>query len=99
MTDVLSFPANDLDCPISKKGITCDMEIEDGMVFLGDIMICFARAEAQAAEYGHSLKREICFLALHGTLHLLGYDHMDSESEKTMYGIQNEILDDMGIVR
>lgn len=99
VTDVLSFPANDLTCPISKTGITCDMEVDDGMIFLGDIIICYERACEQAEEYGHSLKRELCFLALHGTLHLLGYDHIEPEDEAVMMSKQNDVLNRFGIER
>jgi len=99
VTDVLSFPANDLSCPISKTGITCDMEVDDGMVFLGDIIICYERACEQAEDYGHSLKRELCFLALHGTLHLLGYDHIKPEDETVMTARQEEVLSRFGIER
>lgn len=66
---------------------------------LGDIIINTNRAREQAAEYGHSYEREILFLSLHGFLHLLGFDHMNKEEEKEMFGIQKEILDDFGIPR
>lgn len=87
-TDVISFPANE------GESIAA---LPDG--FLGDIMISLPRAEAQAEEYGHSLKRELSFLAVHGTLHLLGYDHMTDEEAKEMFALQDEILGEMGITR
>lgn len=59
---------------------------------LGDIYISVEKAMSQAKEYGHSLTREISFLAVHGLLHLLGYDHMDKEDEKIMFGKQELIL-------
>lgn len=99
VTDVLSFPSNILDEPIAKNGITCDMEIEDEMIVLGDIAICVNRAMEQAADFGHSLRRELCFLALHGTLHVMGYDHVTADGEKEMFEIQEEILDSLGITR
>lgn len=99
VTDVLSFPANELSAPLSKTGVTCDMEIEDEMIVLGDIAICVKRAIEQAEEYGHSLERELCFLTVHGTLHLMGYDHMTSEEEKEMFSIQEEVLKMSGIER
>jgi len=84
-TDVLSFP--------SWEGDTL-MQLPDG--FLGDIAICLPRAQEQALEYGHSVSRELAFLAVHGTLHLLGYDHMEAEDEKNMREKQKEILEQIG---
>lgn len=66
---------------------------------IGDIMISVERAQEQAEEYGHSLDRELGFLALHGFLHLNGYDHMTPEDEKVMFGLQKEILDAYGLKR
>ena len=61
-------------------------------VCLGDIYISVDKAKEQAQEYGHSLKRELSFLFVHGLLHLLGYDHMTEEDEKVMFRLQDEIL-------
>ncbi len=66
---------------------------------LGDIIISVPKAKAQAEEYGHSFERELGFLALHGFLHLLGYDHEISEDEKIMFSKQKEILDAYGLTR
>lgn len=66
---------------------------------LGDIYISIEKAYSQAEEYGHSFKREICFLAVHGFLHLLGYDHMVKEEEKIMFDLQEEILNEAKITR
>ena len=60
---------------------------------LGDIYISLDKAKKQAIEYGHSLRRELCFLAVHGLLHLLGYDHNTKEEEKIMFKKQELILD------
>ncbi len=87
VTDVLTFPAWEGEDPLSGDG------------YLGDIMICYERASEQAIEYGHSLRRELAFLAVHGVLHLLGYDHMNEEDEKVMFGKQEEVLSDCGITR
>jgi len=64
---------------------------------LGDIYISIEKAISQSEEYGHSLKRELSFLAVHGLLHLLGYDHMEKEEEEIMFRLQKEILDEMEI--
>ena len=61
-------------------------------VCLGDIYISVDKAKEQASEYGHSIKRELSFLFVHGLLHLLGYDHMNEEDEKVMFKLQDEIL-------
>ena len=66
---------------------------------LGDIIICTDVAKEQAESYGHSFERELGFLALHGFLHLLGYDHMNEEDEKEMFGRQKEILNAYGLTR
>ncbi|GKV68048.1 endoribonuclease YbeY [Sporosarcina sp. NCCP-2716] len=66
---------------------------------LGDLLISVETAERQAADYGHSVDREIGFLALHGFLHLLGYDHMTETDEKEMFGRQDEILAAYGLNR
>ena len=80
-TDVLSFPSFE-----GKELIAAP----DG--HLGDIMISLETAERQARELGHSLAREVMFLAIHGTLHILGYDHMQPEDEEIMTKKQREIL-------
>ncbi len=66
---------------------------------LGDVYISIDKARSQSEEYGHSLKRELCFLGVHGMLHLLGYDHMKKEDEEVMFKLQEDILDEMGIKR
>ena len=68
-------------------------------LLLGDIMISVDKVFAQAEEYGHSIRRELSFLAVHGTLHLLGYDHMTDEDSKNMFALQDEILDYIGVER
>ncbi len=88
VTDVLSFPAwegNEI------------LSTPDG--FVGDIAISLPRAEEQANEYGHSLKREIAFLTIHGCLHILGYDHIKKEDELIMFPLQKKILEEMNISR
>ena len=87
-TDVITFALEDHQ----------DIEFED-IRLLGDIYISIEKARSQAEEYGHSLKREISFLTVHGLLHLLGYDHMNDADEKEMFQLQNDILDSYGIKR
>jgi len=85
--------------------ITFALEDEDTIVIpneervLGDIYISIDKAKAQAEEYGHSLLRELSFLAVHGFYHLLGYDHQTPEEEKIMFSKQEEVLDAYGIRR
>ncbi|MEP9406998.1 rRNA maturation RNase YbeY [Peribacillus frigoritolerans] len=66
---------------------------------LGDIIISIERTKEQAEEYGHSFDRELGFLALHGFLHLLGFDHMNEVDEKVMFTKQKEILEEYGLSR
>lgn len=66
---------------------------------LGDIFICLDRAMTQAIEYGHSKSREVAFLAVHGYLHLCGFDHMTKEDEEIMFQKQEDILKKAGINR
>lgn len=98
VTDVLSFPMLDIKYPQKVDDFKSDI-IPDGSMYLGDIVICKKRAKQQAKEYGHSLKREIGFLALHGLLHVLGYDHIDKGDEEVMSATANEILNEIGLVR
>lgn len=66
-------------------------------VCLGDIYISLDKAKEQSEEYGHSLHRELCFLYVHGLLHLLGYDHMNKDDEKIMFKLQDDILSQLGV--
>lgn len=92
-TDVLSFP-------MEEDPFNAETDPETGSVFLGSMVLCLPKAEAQAAEYGHSLEREIAFLTVHSVLHLLGYDHELGEREESeMFKKQEEILKEMGISR
>ena len=85
--------------------ITFALEDEDTLIVggeervLGDIYISIDKAKSQAEEYGHSLLRELSFLAVHGFYHLLGYDHQTKEEEKIMFQKQEEVLDSYGITR
>lgn len=66
---------------------------------LGDIFICIEQAKRQSIEYNHSFEREIGFLAVHGYLHVLGYDHITKEEEEIMFKLQNEILEKANLKR
>lgn len=92
-TDVISFAMEELG----------DGEMEvviEGMPrMLGDIIISIDRTQEQAEDFGHSFERELGFLAVHGFLHLLGYDHMNEVDEKVMFGKQDEILLSYGLER
>ncbi|MFF5993750.1 rRNA maturation RNase YbeY [Lysinibacillus sp. KU-BSD001] len=92
-TDVISFALEEMgegEIQIIGEGIPR---------VLGDIIISTDRTREQAEEYGHSFERELGFLAVHGFLHLLGYDHMTEEDEKEMFGKQDEILSSFGLSR
>lgn len=92
-TDVISFALEEMG-----EG---ELEIVgDGIPrILGDIIISIPKAREQAEEYNHSFMRELGFLAVHGLLHLLGYDHMNEHDEKQMFDRQKEILDGYGLGR
>jgi len=88
VTDVISFALED----------NKDIVYEDFRL-LGDIYIAIDVAYDQAIEYNHSREREVCFLATHGILHLLGYDHMNEEEEKEMFSLQEKLLQEYNITR
>ncbi|MBC3070585.1 rRNA maturation RNase YbeY [Staphylococcus capitis] len=92
VTDVISFALEEDEPEI-------DINELDIPRVLGDIIICTDVAHEQAENYGHSFERELGFLALHGFLHLLGYDHMTDEDEKEMFGRQDAILNAYGLTR
>lgn len=101
-TDVLSFPMVDYEEPGNFDFLEDRLEYfhpESGELLLGDIMISVERAREQAAEYGHSLEREMAFLTAHSVLHLCGYDHMEDEERLVMEEKQRQILDKLGITR
>lgn len=101
VTDVLSFPVAEVNrqVVVLSDFSTDSINPETDRLNLGDVIICLERAKQQAEEYGHSLKREMCFLALHGLLHLLGYDHIEQADEEQMTALQTEILQSAGVTR
>lgn len=89
-TDVLSFPQfEDLEEEIPEVGEIC----------LGDVVICREKAEEQAEEFGHSFERELVYLFTHSVLHLLGYDHMEEDEKKVMRQREEEIMEQIGLMR
>ena len=96
-TDVISFALEELG--EGELEVFFDEEELDLPRNLGDIIISIEKAQAQAQEYGHSYERELGFLAVHGFLHLNGYDHQEAAEEKEMFGLQTTILDAYGLQR
>ncbi len=88
VTDVISFAFEEVS----------DVEYKD-IRFLGEIYISYERCCEQAKEFEHSIRRELCYLAVHGLLHLLGYDHMNEEDKKVMRTLEEEILNEYDITR
>lgn len=88
ITDVISFAFED------NNNI-----VYNNLRILGDIYVCIPRMIEQAKEYGHSEKRELSFLVVHGLLHLLGYDHMTEAEEKEMFALQELVLNEQNIKR
>ncbi len=97
VTDVLSFPNLNKTPNEKLKKFRKLADFDTNLLFLGDIVISKNVAKKQAREYGHSLKREVCFLALHGFLHLLGFDHIKEEDEKIMTKLQSKILSEVSL--
>lgn len=93
VTDVITFAIEDeMPEEIKIQGIPMPR-------MLGDVFISLPRTREQAERYGHSFERELSFLAVHGCLHLLGYDHIEPEEEKIMFGKQEDVLNALGIRR
>ena len=95
-TDVLSFPMNEL-TPGAFDADLCEYDYERACILLGDMVISMERCAAQAEEFGHSFQHEVTYLAIHSTLHLLGYDHVDEGAmKKQMRTREKEILNLLG---
>ncbi len=103
VTDVLSFPSMELEKgePIlsEEHGECIDGEEGEEKLFLGSVAICKERAREQAEEYGHSYEREICYLAVHGVLHCLGYDHETEEERREMREKEESVMQKLGLKR
>ena len=101
VTDVLSYPYTELKAgeKLNLEDYKLYIDQTDNTLTIGDIYICLDRAKEQAEEYGHSLKREVCFLFCHGLLHCCGYDHIEEKDAKIMEEMQNKILNKLNITR
>ena len=100
VTDVLSFPSMEgiKGAPILAEEHGEELD-ENGNVFLGSVVICEKRAREQAEEYGHSFEREIWYLAVHGLLHCLGYDHMNEEEKREMREKEEYVMQKLDLGR
>lgn len=102
-TDVLSFPMVEYERPSDFDGIEDSVEDyfnpETGELILGDIIISVEKVLEQAEKFGHSIKRELAFLTAHSMMHLFGYDHMTPEETAVMEGKQNDVLNNLNILR
>lgn len=101
VTDVLSFPYLDgvKGKVIRRDDFGNDIDDETESILIGSVCINPERAKEQAEEYGHSVKREVCYLALHGFLHCFGFDHIEKADEEEMTALANEIMDSLDIKR
>lgn len=90
-TDVLSFPLYERDDEIEL--------LEGELAPFGDIVLSVPHAQAQAAEYGHSVEREVCYLIVHGLMHLAGYDHIEPEDKVEMRAAEEALLNAVGVNR
>ena len=101
VTDVLSFPNLNhiFNGRINKKLYPLDVNPATNKIVLGDIVINLNRAKEQAEEYAHSLNREVCYLFVHGLLHLLSYDHIDEMDKNLMRGQEELILSKFDLTR
>ncbi len=90
-TDVLSFPLYERDDEIEL--------FDDELSPFGDIVLSVPHAIAQAEEYGHSVEREVCYLVVHGLMHLAGYDHIEPEDKSEMRAEEEALLNKVGVTR
>lgn len=100
-TDVLSFPNLQLTpgVKVYKKDFLLDIDPKTKNLVLGDIIICEEVAKNNASEFGHSYERELCYLIVHGFLHLLGYDHIKEEDKIIMRAYEEAVLRKYNITR
>ena len=100
VTDVLSYPTLDGICGVEIKGENFPFDKDDdGNLCIGSVVVCRERAKEQAEEYGHSYRRELHYLFVHGVMHCLGYDHIEEQDKTEMRAAEERVLEKMGIVR
>lgn len=101
VTDVLTYPYVDLVVgqKLRLSDYKVNIELDSGLLTIGDIYICLDRAREQAKEFNHTLRREVCFLLCHGLLHIAGYDHITKQDEEKMTAMQEEIMNELNITR
>lgn len=103
-TDVLSFPMLEFyDKKVFKDSYVgyefSQIDLNEGNLVLGDIVLSLERAKEQSEDFGHSFEREVCYLIIHSILHLLGYDHMEEDDKRIMRVREEEILSKFEIAR
>ena len=94
-----AIDVKDKSLPVDANDFKQDVDFETGKILLGDIVICFDKVRSQAEEYGHGEERECAYLALHGLLHLLGFDHTEDGDRAVMRGHEEAILGSLNILR
>ncbi|WP_124059583.1 rRNA maturation RNase YbeY [Vaginisenegalia massiliensis] len=100
----LDYQSDEIEESLNENDLTAEVVEDDEELIeldrhLGDIIISVPRAQEQALDYGHSFERELAFLAVHGFLHLNGYDHQTEDEAKEMFALQEEVLTEYGISR
>ena len=94
VTDVLSFPQF-----ADHEELAEDLIESEYTTLIGDVVLCYDRAVSQAEEYGTGIKRELVYLFVHSILHLLGYDHMEPDEKAEMRAREEEVMEEIGLVR
>lgn len=100
VTDVLSYPTLDGICGKEIRGVDFPFDKDDnGNLIIGSVVVCRERAKEQAEAFGHSYKRELHYLFVHGVMHCLGYDHIEEADKVKMRAAEECVLEKMGIIR
>ena len=96
---MLDYPKGKVFKDVYKNTKFNEIYLDGEELVLGDMVLSLERTKEQSIEYNHSFNREVCYLVVHSILHLLGYDHMESEEKKIMRKREEEILGDLNITR